>query len=77
VRGGVVELTTIVALDDFDGVVKLCGDINKKIGQRKESVRFNAQRKSPYKMEAIIKNNQTIFITRNANNWRDTQIIMY
>jgi hypothetical protein len=26
-RGGVVKLMTIVALDDFDGVPKLCGDI--------------------------------------------------
>jgi hypothetical protein len=30
-RGGVIELTTIVALDGFDGVAKLCGDISKKI----------------------------------------------
>jgi hypothetical protein len=25
-RGGVIELMTIVALDDFDGAAKLCGD---------------------------------------------------
>jgi hypothetical protein len=25
-RGGIIELTTIVVLDDFDGAVKLCGD---------------------------------------------------
>jgi hypothetical protein len=30
-KGGVVELTTIVALDGFDGVAKLCGYISKKI----------------------------------------------
>jgi hypothetical protein len=28
-RGGVIELTTIVALDDFDGAAKLCGDISE------------------------------------------------
>jgi hypothetical protein len=28
VRGGVIELTTIAALDDFDGVAKLCEDIS-------------------------------------------------
>jgi hypothetical protein len=31
VRGGVIELTTIVALDDFDGATKLCGDRSEKI----------------------------------------------
>jgi hypothetical protein len=29
-RGYIIELMTIVALDDFDGVVKLCGDISEK-----------------------------------------------
>jgi hypothetical protein len=29
-RGGVIELTTIVALDGFDGAAKLCGDISEK-----------------------------------------------
>jgi hypothetical protein len=29
-RGGVIKLTTIVALDGFDGAAKLCGDISKK-----------------------------------------------
>jgi hypothetical protein len=28
-RGVVIELTAIVALDGFDGVAKLCGDINE------------------------------------------------
>jgi hypothetical protein len=27
-RGGVIELTIIVALDGFDGAIKLCGDIS-------------------------------------------------
>jgi hypothetical protein len=27
-RGGVIELTTIVTLDSFDDVAKLCGDIS-------------------------------------------------
>jgi hypothetical protein len=30
-RGGVIELTTIVALNNFDGAAKLCGDKDKKI----------------------------------------------
>jgi hypothetical protein len=28
-RRGVIELTTIVALDSFDGAAKLCGDISE------------------------------------------------
>jgi hypothetical protein len=28
-RGGVIELMTIVALGDFDGAGKLCGDISE------------------------------------------------
>jgi hypothetical protein len=28
VRGGIIELTAIVTLDDFDGATKLCGDIS-------------------------------------------------
>jgi hypothetical protein len=32
-RGGVIELMTIVALDFFDGAAKLCGDISKKMQQ--------------------------------------------
>jgi hypothetical protein len=27
---GIIELTTIVALDSFDGATKLCGDISEK-----------------------------------------------
>jgi hypothetical protein len=30
VRGGVIELTTIVALNGFDGAAKLCGGISEK-----------------------------------------------
>jgi hypothetical protein len=28
-RGGVVKLTTIVTLNNFDGVAKVCGDNDK------------------------------------------------
>jgi hypothetical protein len=33
VRRGVIELTAIVTLDDFDGAAKLCGNISEKIGK--------------------------------------------
>jgi hypothetical protein len=29
-RGGIIELTAIVALDGFDGAAKLCRDISEK-----------------------------------------------
>jgi hypothetical protein len=32
-RGGIVELMAIVALNNFDGTAKLCGDQRKKIDQ--------------------------------------------
>jgi hypothetical protein len=30
-RGGIVQLMTVIALNNFDGVVNLCGDKGKKI----------------------------------------------
>jgi hypothetical protein len=30
-RVGIIELMTVVALNNFDGVTKLCGDKSKKI----------------------------------------------
>jgi hypothetical protein len=50
VGGGVVKLTTVVTLDNFDGAVKLRGNKGQKIGQSGKSVRFHTQRKDPHKM---------------------------
>jgi hypothetical protein len=69
-RGGVIKLTTIVALNDFDGAAKLCGDISKFFWQSGKSARFNVERKSPHKMEVIIKDNRIVFVARYANNRR-------
>jgi hypothetical protein len=41
-RGGVIELTVIVALDGFGGAAKLCGDIINFFLKKWKSVRFNA-----------------------------------
>jgi hypothetical protein len=30
-RGGIVELTAVVTLNNFDGAAKLCGDKGKKM----------------------------------------------
>jgi hypothetical protein len=35
-RGGVVKLTAIVALNNFDGAAKLCGDKGEKIDKVKK-----------------------------------------
>jgi hypothetical protein len=45
--GGVVKLTSIIALDAPDGAVKLRGHIGKEVGEGGEGVRLLAQRKSP------------------------------
>jgi hypothetical protein len=77
VRGGVIRLMTIVALDEFDGAAKLCGDIYEKMQHGGKSVRFNTQRKSPHKIGVIIKYNQIIFVAGYANNRRSPWITMY
>jgi hypothetical protein len=69
-RGDVIELMTIVALDGFDGATKQYRDIGDFFWQSGKSVRFNMQKKSPYKMGVIIKDNQIIFVARYANSRR-------
>jgi hypothetical protein len=49
-KGSIVELTVIVALDNFDGATKLYRDISEKNRQSDESVRFEPQRKSLHEM---------------------------
>jgi hypothetical protein len=45
--GGVVKLTSIVALDTPDGTTKLLGHISEKVRKRGECVRFMMQQKGP------------------------------
>jgi hypothetical protein len=68
VRGSIVELTVIVALDNFDGAAKLCVDISEKTDKVEKVSNLTCKEKSPHKMGEIIKNNQIIFITRDGNN---------
>jgi hypothetical protein len=67
--GGVVELTTIATLDDFDGAAKLRENKDEKIEQGGKCVGFHTQSKCSHKMRAIIKNNQIILAPRNTDNW--------
>ena len=65
---GVSKLTTIVALKNFDRGAELCGNEGKEIRQSIKSVRFQAQRKCPHVVRAIIKNDQVVFKTRYTRN---------
>ena len=67
---GVVKLFPVIALDSFDLGAKLSGGVGDEVSKRAESVRFKPQRKRPQIMSAIIKYDQVVFITRNADNWR-------
>ena len=54
--GGVIKLTTIIALDAFNGDAKLGGDIGKKLSESRKCVRLEMQGEGPEKVRAIIKN---------------------
>jgi hypothetical protein len=69
-RGGIVELMVVVALNNFNGEAKLCGDKGEFFCQGGKGVKFNSQRKSPHSVGVIIKNEHVVFMARNTNNWR-------
>ena len=48
--GGVVKLPAVVALDGLHGHAKLSVHVGKEVSERRESVRFQLQRKSPQVM---------------------------
>jgi hypothetical protein len=66
----VIKLAAIVALEGLHRGVDLCRGVGNEGRESVESVRFNTKRKSPQIMCAIIKNDQTIFITRYTDDWR-------
>jgi hypothetical protein len=57
VRGGIIEFSSVIALDTVDGVTKLHENVGKEVREGGESVRFEVQWKSPGVMSTIIKNN--------------------
>ena len=73
---GVIELFPVVTLNRLDAGAKLSGGVGDEIGERAESVRLKAERKSLQVVSAIIKNDQIIFKTRDANDRRHPQITM-
>ena len=72
----VVKLFPVVALDSLDVGAKLGGGVGDEVGKRIVSVRFEAQRKSPQVVSAIIKYDQIVFVTRDTDNWRCPQVTM-
>ena len=54
--GGVVELTSIIALHALDGATELSGDVREKIGEGGKSIGFKTKWERPSVVGAIIKN---------------------
>jgi hypothetical protein len=74
VSGGVVKLTSNVALDTPDGTTKLHVHISEKVRECGECVRLMTQRKGPRVISTIIQNNQIVLISRNTGYRRSPKI---
>jgi hypothetical protein len=66
--GGVIELPTIVTLNDLNGEAKLSGHLGEEVAEGGQSLRLGTQRKSPYIMRKIIKHDKIIFVARHTGN---------
>jgi hypothetical protein len=65
-RGGVIELTPVVALDGLNGEAELSGHPSKEVNKGGEGVRLSTQREGPGVVREIINDHQIILITRNV-----------
>jgi hypothetical protein len=65
-RGGVIELTPVVALDSLNAEAELSGHPGKEVKKGGEGVRLSTQREGPGVVREIINDHQIILITRNA-----------
>jgi len=77
VGAGVVKFAAVVALNPLNGDIKLGVNISEKVRKSGESVRLETQRKCPEIMQAVIKNNQIILMTRDTSNGGGPKITMY
>jgi hypothetical protein len=66
---GVIKLTTIVALQVFYGGAKLSGNKREKVSIGGKRIRFEAERKGPQEVGAVIKDGEIVLITRNTGYW--------
>jgi hypothetical protein len=74
---GVVKLAPVVTLDGLRSGAKLGRGVGNEGRECAESVRFDTKRKSPHIINAIVKNDQIIFVTRHTNHWRCPQFTLY
>jgi hypothetical protein len=75
--GGVIKLTSIIALDTPDGATKQRGHKGKEVGEGGEGVRLLAQRESPRVVGAVIEDDQVILVTRDIQNRGGPKITVY
>jgi hypothetical protein len=75
-RGGVIELTPVVALDGLNGEAELSGHPSKEVKKGGEGVRLGTQREGLGVVREIINDHQIILITRNAEYRRSSHIIV-
>jgi hypothetical protein len=66
----IIRFAAVVALDALDGGPKLRANKRKKVRKSEKCLGFEAERKSPNVVGAIIKNNEIIFVSRHTNNGR-------
>jgi hypothetical protein len=76
VRGGVIELTPVVALDGLNGEAELSGHPGEEVKKGGEGVRLGTQREGPGVVREAINDHQIILITRNAEYRRSPHIIV-
>jgi hypothetical protein len=75
--GGVIELTTIVALDGLDGEAELGGHPCEEVENGGKSFRLCTKRKSPGVMREIIKQHKIELVAGNADDRRSPEVAMY
>jgi hypothetical protein len=73
----VVKLTPVVTLDTLHSVTELGGNKREKVSKSGKHDRFKVKGTLPRKVRAIVKNNEIIFVTGNAQNRRCPQITVY
>jgi hypothetical protein len=75
--GGVIKLTSIIALDTPDGAAKLRRHKGEEVGEGGEYVKLLAQRKSPQVVSALIEDDQVILVTRDTRNRGGPKVVVY
>jgi hypothetical protein len=74
VGGGVIKLTSIITLDALDGAAKLRGHKDREVGEGGEGVGLLAQRKGTQVVDAVIKDDQVILVTRDTRNMGGSEV---